>query len=235
MTLQVIGAGFGRTGTTSLKAALEQLGFSKCHHMDEVMKSGAQIRFWLALSNGDGVVWDDVFEGFQASCDWPSSQYWEQLHHHYPDAKIILTVRDESRWYESVLKTIYPATFLLPMWLEWLVPPLARLNRMIVAIVWDGVFGGRFEDREHALRIYRDHIARVKATAPSDQLLVFEAKDGWAPLCNFLNVPVPENDYPHLNDAVQIRSMVVAVRTFGWLSLAGLVGGLGTLLVRWLS
>ena len=170
MALQVIGAGFGRTGTTSLKAALEQLGFSKCHHMTDVMKSGAQVRFWLALANGSGAVWDEVFEGFRASCDWPSCNYWEELHHHYPDAKIVLTVRDEQRWYESVSQTIYPATFVLPDWLAWLVPPFARLNRMIVATVWDGVFGGRFEDREHALQIYRDHIDHVKATAPGDRL-----------------------------------------------------------------
>ena len=235
MALQVIGAGFGRTGTTSLKAALEQLGFSKCHHMDEVMKSSAQIRFWKVLSEGGEVAWDDVFEGFQASCDWPSSSYWEQLHHYYPDAKIILTVRDEARWYDSVSQTIYPVTFVLPRWLEWLVPPLSRLNKMIVAIVWDGVFGGRFEDRELALQVYRDHIAYVKATARSDQLLVFEAKDGWAPLCSFLNVPVPENDYPHLNDAAKIRNIVRAVRALGWLSLAALLGGLGVLLNRVLS
>jgi len=232
MALQVIGAGFGRTGTTSLKAALEQLGFSKCHHMEEVMKSGAQVRFWQTLSDGGEVAWDEVFDGFQSSCDWPSCSYWEELHHHYPDAKIVLTVRDETRWYESVLETIYPATFLLPGWLEWLVPPLARLNKMIVASIWNGVFGGRFEDREHALQVYRDHIARVKATAPPDRLLVFEAKDGWAPLCSFLNVAVPENDYPHLNDAAQIRRLIRAVRALGWLSLALLLGGFGTLLIR---
>ena len=231
MALQVIGAGFGRTGTTSLKAALEQLGFSKCHHMQEVMKSGAQVRLWQALSDGDEVVWDEVFEGFQASCDWPSCSYWERLQHHYPDAKIVLSVRDESRWYESVLETIYPASFLLPRWLESLVPPFARMNKMVVASVWDGVFEGRFEDREHALQVYRDHNAHVKATAPPDQLLVFEAKDGWGPLCDFLNVPVPENDYPHLNDAAQIRRMILAVRVLGWLSIAGLVGGLGALLM----
>ena len=235
MALQVIGAGFGRTGTTSLKAALEQLGFSKCHHMDEVMKSGAQVRFWQALSDGGEVAWDEVFEGFQASCDWPSCSYWERLHHHYPAAKIVLTVRDETRWYESVSNTIYPATFLLPRWLEWLVPPLARLKKMIVATVWDGVFGGRFEAREHALQVYRDHIARVKATARRDQLLVLEVNDGWAPLCSFLNVPVPEHGYPHLNDAAQMRRMIRAVRALGWLSLAALLGGLGTLLLRGLS
>ena len=125
--------------------------------------------------------------------------------------------------------------FLLPRWLEWLVPPFARLNKMIVATVWDGVFDGRFEDREHSLQIYRDHIAYVKATAPSDQLLVFEAKEGWAPLCDFLKVPVPENDYPHLNDAAQIRRMILGVRALGWLALAGLLSGLATLLIRALS
>jgi hypothetical protein len=235
MALQVIGAGFGRTGTTSLKAALEQLGFSKCHHMEEVMKSGAQVRFWQTLADGGEVVWDDVFEGFQASCDWPSCSYWEQLHRHYPDAKIVLTVRDEARWYESVSATIYPVTFVLPRWLQWLVPPIARLNKMIVATVWDGDFGGRFEDREHALKIYRDHIKHVQATARRDQLLVFKVKDGWAPLCSFLNVPVPENDYPHLNDAAQIRRVIFAIRALGWLLLAGLLGGLGSLLISALS
>jgi hypothetical protein len=235
MALQVIGAGFGRTGTTSLKVALEQLGFSKCHHMDEVMMSSPQVPLWQALCDGDDVSWDEVFEGFQASCDWPSCRYWERLHHHYPEAKIILTVRDEVRWFESVSETIYPASFLLPRWLEWLVPPFARLNKMIVATVWDGVFDGRFEDREHSLQIYRDHIAYVKATAPSDQLLVFEAKEGWAPLCDFLKVPVPENDYPHLNDAAQIRRMILGVRARGWLALAGLLSGLATLLIRALS
>ncbi len=235
MALQVIGAGFGRTGTTSLKAALEQLGFSKCHHMEEVMKSSTQVRFWHALSDGAEVDWDEFFEGFQASCDWPSCSYWEQLHHHYPDAKIVLTIRDETRWYESVLETIYPATFLLPWWLEWLAPPFARLKKMTVDSIWKGVFSGRFEAREHALQVYRDHIARVKATTRHDQLLVFEVKDGWEPLCNFLNVPVPENDYPHLNDAAQIRRMIHAFHAVGWLLLAGLLGGLGTLLFRGLS
>jgi hypothetical protein len=102
---------------------------------------------------------------------------------------------------------------------------------MIIASIWDGVFGGRFEDREHALKIYRHHIAHVKAVAPADRLLVFEAKDGWKPLCDFLNVPVPENDYPYLNDAAQIRRAVLGVRVVGWLSLAGLVAGVSMLLI----
>lgn len=234
MALKVIGAGFGRTGTTSLKAALEQLGFGKCHHMQEVATSRSQAEFWQALADGVPMDWDEVFAGYQASCDWPSCSYWEQLHRHYPEAKIILSLRDEERWYQSVADTIYPLSFLFPSWLLRLVPLLNRFNRVVVSTVWDGVFQGRFKDREHSLKIYRDHIAYVKATAPSDQLLVFEAKDGWEPLCRFLDVPIPENDYPHLNDSAQIRRIIRGVRTAGWLSLAALLAGFGTLLVNWL-
>ena len=231
MSLQVIGAGFGRTGTTSLKAALEQLGFAKCHHMQEVMKSQAQVRLWQTLADGDKVDWDEVFEGFQSSCDWPSSSYWEELIHYYPEAKIILTTRDEERWFESCAQTIYPVSFLVPRWLQRMIPPLDRVNRMVIATVWDGVFGGRFEDREHALRVYREHEAHVKATAPADRLLVFEAKEGWEPLCRFLGVPVPESEYPHLNDAVGIRRVILAARILGWGSLAALIVGLAALVL----
>jgi hypothetical protein len=231
MTLQVIGAGFGRTGTTSLKAALEQLGFAKCHHMQEVAKSRAQVGFWQRLADGREVDWDEVFEGFQSSCDWPSCTYWQELSERYPEAKIILSVRDEERWYDSAMQTIYPATHLLPGWLQALVPPLGRLNRMIRATVWDGTFDGRFDDREHALRIYRDHNADVVAKVPAERLLVFEARDGWEPLCRFLGVPVPDSAYPHLNDAAQIRRLIAGARIAAWVVPVALLAGIGWLLL----
>jgi hypothetical protein len=234
MALEVIGAGFGRTGTTSLKAALEKLGFSKCHHMEEVVKSRRQVELWQAIAlreDGETVAWDEVFDGFQASCDWPSCTYWEELAREYPDAKIILSVRDEERWYDSVAETIYPASYLLPRFLLPAIPFLKRFNRMVVAQVWQGVFGGRFEDREHALSIYRGHVAHVKATAPPERLLVFEAKEGWEPLCRFLDVPVPPGEYPHLNDAATIRRLLLAARVAGWGLVAGLAAGLLALLL----
>lgn len=235
MALQVIGAGFGRTGTTSLKAALEQLGFSKCHHMEEVMTSRFQTAFWWALAergaNTADTGWDEIFEGFQASCDWPSSTYWEELHRHYPEAKIILTVRDEQRWYESCSATIYSISFLVPTWITRMIPPLHRMNTMVIASVWDGVFHGRFEDRDHAVKIYRAHVAYVKATAPPDKLLVFEAKQGWEPLCQFLGVPVPEGSYPHLNDSARFKLVIRVVRTVGWLVPVALAGIVATLLL----
>ena len=130
-------------------------------------------------------------------------------------------MRDENRWYDSVAETIYPASFLLPRWLEVLLPPpVARLNRMVVASVWDGVFGGRFEERDRSLSIYRKHNARVEAALGPERLLVFEARQGWEPLCRFLEVPVPDTAYPHLNDASQIRRMIVAAKVAGWTLLA---------------
>jgi len=234
MGLQVIGAGFGRTGTSSLKAALKQLGFSKCHHMDEVMPSRAQARYWLALAergvDSSDFGWDEIFEGFRASCDWPSSAYWEELHRHYPEARIILTVRDEERWYDSCLETIYTLSFLVPTWFVRMIPPLDRIVRMVMATVWDGVFHGRFEDREYAIEIYRAHVAYVKANAPPDKLLVFEAKQGWEPLCEFLGVPIPEGSYPHLNDSARFKWIIRVGRTVIWLPLVALGLGLAMLL-----
>ncbi len=216
MSLEVIGAGFGRTGTLSLKAALERLGFGTCHHMEEVVRSPEQVRYWQSIADGEEADWDAVFEGFRSSCDWPSCTHWEALMRHFPDARIVLTVRDEDRWYDSAAETIHPATFMLPRWLQGLVPPLARANRMIIANVWDGEFDGRFEDREHAIRTYREHNAQVQAGVPPERLLVFRATDGWEPLCRFLDVPVPDEPYPHLNDAVRIRRMLRIARLAGW-------------------
>ena len=223
MALAVIGAGFGRTGTNSLKVALEQLGFSKCHHMKEVPGSRKQVDAWHALSRGDRVDWDDVFEGFAASCDWPSSVYWEELYRHYPESVVILTDRDEERWYKSTIETIYPVTEAIPKWLTRLIPRFKRVDEMVRGLVWDGVFEGRFEDKAHALRRYRENSERVKRGVNPAQLLVFEAKEGWEPLCAFLNVPVPETPYPHVNEAAVIKRMLAVLRILSWLPCALLI------------
>ena len=200
--------------------------------MQEVMPSRKQIGYWQTVADGETVDWDEVFEGYESACDWPSARYWEALSLHYPDAKIVLSVRDEARWYDSVAQTIYPASFLLPGWMESLIPPIRRMNKMVIAVVWDGVFGGRFKDREHALKLYRENNDYVKSTVPSDRLLVFEAKDGWEPLCHFLDVPIPDGDYPHLNDAAQIRRLITGARALGWISLVAIAGGLLALLMK---
>ena len=223
MALEVIGAGFGRTGTLSLKAALEQLGFAKCHHMEEVAASDEQVAAWQAIASGGAADWDRIFDGYRAACDWPSCDHFEALLAHYPDARVVLGVRDESRWYDSVAETIYAGSVEFPRIVVWLVPRIGRFHRMVYATVWDGTFGGRFEDREAAIGVYRDHIARVKRVVPPDRLLVFEARDGWEPLCQFLGRPVPDGPFPHLNDAATIRRGLRALRIAKWLLPAALL------------
>jgi hypothetical protein len=224
VTLRVVGAGFGRTGTSSLKVALEQLGFSKCHHMREVFGRTRQVDAWLAASRGEDVDWDAIFDGFEASCDWPSSAYWERLAEHYPESKVILSWREPDAWYESTHSTIYRVASAIPAWLAALVPQVRRAGEMVNRTVWDGVFDGRFEDREYALQVYRENADRVKRMIPPERLLVFEAKDGWDPLCAFLGVPAPNAPYPHTNEAKVIRRAIVGLRVLRWLPVALALG-----------
>ncbi|MCH2173568.1 sulfotransferase family protein [Myxococcota bacterium] len=226
MGLKVIGAGFGRTGTLSLKHALETLGFVKCHHMESVALSDPQIAAWHGIARGETPDWDRIFEGFQASCDWPSCDHFEALMNHYPEAKVVLSVRDADRWYDSAAETIYAVSKEFPRALGWIVPKLGRFNRFVFAAIWDGTFQGRFEERDFAIRTYREHIERVKERVPPERLLVFEAREGWEPLCQFLGAPVPEGPYPHLNDAETIKRGLRVLRVAKWAIPALLLGAL---------
>ncbi len=193
MSLQVIGAGFGRTGTLSMKAALEQLGYVKCHHMVEVLmaKDSKQLDHWDAVGQGQRPGWDEIFEGYQASVDFPSSVYWKDLAEAYPEAKVVLTVRSFESWYKSAAGTIYAVGKKQPAWTR-LIPKPRKIDRMTKNIIWDGKFDGKFEDKAYAETVWNAHIEEVKSTLPADRLLVFEVKDGWEPLCAFLDKPVPE-------------------------------------------
>jgi len=222
MTLEVIGAGFGRTGTMSLKVALQELGFSKCHHMKEVPTNRGQIEAWHALScgyaesRGEKADWERIFEGYRASCDWPSSAYWEELYDFYPNCKVILSTRDEERWYRSIMETIYPVTGAFSKWMLLLIPRARMFKEIVDNTVWKGIFGGRIEDKAHAIGVYRENTQRVKQVVAPDRLLIFEAKDGWEPLCAFLNVPVPETPYPHVNDAAEMKRSLKILRALRW-------------------
>jgi hypothetical protein len=194
--LEVIGAGFGRTGTLSLKAALERLGFGPCHHMLGLFDKPEEIPLWRDAAQGKPVDWNAMYEGYRSSVDWPGARFWRELADHYPQSKIILTVRDPERWYDSALGTIHraavddsPAS-----------PVLTEMRAMSCDVVWDGVFDGHFTDRAHALRVYDDHIEAVRNRIPADRLLVFEVSEGWEPLCSFLSVPVPADPFPRSND-----------------------------------
>jgi len=236
MALQVIGAGFGRTGTLSMKAALEQLGYDKCHHMMEVFPSAAQLDAWHRISQGEAPDWDAVFEGFEASVDFPSSGYWRELAAHYPDAKIILTTRSFESWYDSASETIYPVSRDIPSWMM-LIPKVRKIKEMTFGVIWDRVFGGKFEDKAAAQQVFEQHETDVKAAFAPDRLLIFHPKEGWGPLCAFLDKPVPEGDFPNVNDRADFQKRIGMMRRmqyipFGLAGMAGLAALIAYLVFR---
>ena len=215
MSLQVIGAGFGRTGTLSMKLALESLGYTRTHHMQEVAKSRTQVKLWSEVADGQPPRWDEIFSGFKASVDFPSSTYYRELMEHFPDAKVVLTTRDVDKWYASTASTIYPLTTLIPSWMIRVIPPVRQMNHVVVSTVWQRVFDGRFEDAAHAKQVFVDYEAEVQRTVPADRLLVFNVAEGWEPLCAFLDCDVPDRPFPHLNDAASFPARHRALRALG--------------------
>jgi sulfotransferase family protein len=208
--LKVIGAGFGRTGTLSTKAALETLGFGPCYHMTEVFNKPTASALWEAATRGEPVNWNEIFAGYQATVDWPGCAFYADLMQAYPNAKVLLNVRDPEKWYESVSGTIYqtssgtsrsPLALLFSQVVMRLIPNARHIRRMIKALIWEKTFGGRFEDKDHAIAVFEQHIEEVKQHVPPEKLLVYDVKQGWKPLCVFLGVEVPKDTpFPHLND-----------------------------------
>lgn len=195
MSLSVISSGFGRTGTMSLKLALEQLGFGPCHHMEEVMGHPEQVPHWCAAALGETMDWDDVYRGYRSTVDWPGAHYWRELVERYPDAKVIHTVRPAEEWWDSFSKTI--GTILADVGGEnGEVRSLTEMAHAVVATT----FGSGLDDKDAALQAFEQRTADVKAAVPADRLLVFEARQGWAPLCEFLGVPTPTGPFPRTND-----------------------------------
>ncbi len=196
MTLEVIGAGFGRTGTLSLKFALEKLGFSKCYHMMEVIAHPDHAQRWRDAFHGEAVDWDAMFAGYRAAVDWPSCNWWQELAEYYPDAKVILSTRDPGRWYASVRDTIYASTRDA---LSSPDPSVRARGQWADELIWQHTFNGRMDDEAHVIEVMKRHEAQVERTIAKGRLLVFEAVSGWEPLCEFLNVPVPDEPYPRVN------------------------------------
>ena len=205
MSMRVIGFGVGRTGTFSMKLALEQLNFGPCHHMEEVdAKSPEQIAVWASAANGK-VDWEKAYAGYNSAVDWPTAAFCRELATAYPDAKFILTIRDPERWYASFSQTIVPLiqpTAKTP-------PELLPFLKMVMAVVQKTGF--RIPStKEEILTAFHRHIEIVTQTIPADRLLVFDVKQGWGPLCQFLGVTVPPGDFPKTNNTKDFWDSVQA-------------------------
>ena len=195
MTLAVFGAGFGRTGTESMKRALEALGLGPCHHMTEVLNDPRQQEQWRDVAGGAAPDWDAIFHGYGAAVDWPSAYFWRELSAHYPDAKVLLTVRDAEGWYESFANTILKV-----------LQKGGSPDSVGEKLIGEGVFGGRAHDRDHAIAVYEKSIADVRASLPPERLLTFHVGDGWEPLCRFLDRPVPDMPFPRCNTTADFQA-----------------------------
>ncbi|MCA9689378.1 MAG: sulfotransferase family protein [Myxococcales bacterium] len=213
MTIEVIGAGTGRTGTMSLKLALEQLGFGPCYHMIELLQEPARVAHWEAAFGGRPVDWDAALAGYRSTVDFPSYLHYRALMRQYPEAKVILTLRDPESWYESALTTIYRAKPGLGGMLRMAVRlPFSRFHRQLIRVfklsdsIWRDEFGGRFTDRAYAIEVYNRHLAEVRSHVPRERLLEFDVKQGWAPLCAFLGVAAPDGPFPRANDRAEFQA-----------------------------
>jgi hypothetical protein len=199
MSLSVIGAGFGRTGTKSLKLALEQLGFGPCHHMSEFILDPARAPLWVRAAEGEP-DWESIYEGFKSGVDVPTCIFWQELADYYPQAKVILTVRDPESWYESG-----QATVLSPLAQGRIgASPLGGFFAKVMAKHLGAENVNKIHDRDFMIERFQRHNAEVERTIQKDRLLVLEVSQGWEPLCGFLGVPVPSAPFPHLNTRAEM-------------------------------
>jgi Sulfotransferase domain len=203
--LNVIGVGFPRTGTTSQQAALEALGFP-CYKMSTVRAQPERAGLWEAAADGQPVDWEELFSGYQATVDLPGAAFWRELVDAYPDAKVLLSVRDPDHWYNSVRMTQElqrSAAGSDSSAFVKLLPP--ELNRMAAKVIKRlGCFP---EGREQAIETFERHNQEVQRYVPAERLLVYEVTQGWEPLCAFLGVPIPVDvPFPHLNDTEAARA-----------------------------
>jgi hypothetical protein len=233
MPLKVIGAGFGRTGTTSLYMALTQLGFP-CYHMFELVQNKANkphLDFWRQVADapaGTQHDWETVFANYTAAVDNPACCVWPELLEANPDAKVILSLHPKGpdAWYDSTMETIYAPERMWQFKVLRLASPWARrFGDMVTRLVWQRSHEGTMADRAKAIAFYNRHTYRVMAAVPLDKLLVFSADQGWEPLCAFLGVPVPAGPYPEANDRAVFRKNLAGMRmaAYGMIAVAVLL------------
>ncbi|MEM7173554.1 MAG: sulfotransferase family protein [Pseudomonadota bacterium] len=206
MAINIIGVGVGRTGSYSLKLALEELNFGPCHHMEEVASNlPVQLPLWQAALAGRP-DWPSIYSGYNSAVDWPTARFFRELNAFYPEAKFILGYRDSRRWAESFSETIYKLLSEADQAPDHLHDWLAMAGEIVAQT---GIPAGADVDALEAAFI--KHGEAVKAAIPANRLLVHEVKQGWEPLCAFLGVPVPDKPFPKTNNRSDFWDLIKGV------------------------
>lgn len=200
MTLRVVGAGVGRTGTHSLKIALEQLCGGTCHHMMEMFERPDQRELFTRAIDGETVDWTEVYDGFTAMVDFPGSMFWREAAAAFPDAPVLLSSRPAEDWYRSASNTIFLAFDNTPPEIHpWMEAVKRGLHER---------FSDDFENEAAMIAAYERHNAEVRAEVPADRLIDWTPSDGWEPICAGLGVAVPDEPFPLTNTTAEFRQML---------------------------
>ncbi|ORY82358.1 P-loop containing nucleoside triphosphate hydrolase protein [Leucosporidium creatinivorum] len=239
--LQVIGAGLPRTGTASLRAALEILGYGKCYHMYEVLLLTDRSKQWISafqqLERGETVDWRPIFAGYQSGVDSPVGDVYIELAKQFPEAKVILTHRPKDQWLKSVNESIMKI-FTLPYGIAtWWIPELYWQRQMCkdyLFTTWQTKYQAFDKKGKLSADVMDQRVAEAKKAIPKERLLVYQVQEGWEPLCKFLNVPIPSVAFPRVNDKDEIGRFILRSMLKGmlrWLYVVGASGGV--LAVLW--
>lgn len=204
------------------------VGYGPCYHFIELFKHPKHIETWLAAGEGKSVDFEKLLTGYQSGLDFPLVTFYKELIEIYPNAKVILTVREPEKWYQSTLETIYQGPA-IPGWMRRVIPIFQNLDKMVNTTIWDKLFEGRFEEKAYAIEVFNLWIEEVKRNVSPERLLVFSVKDGWEPLCNFLDVPVPDKAFPHVNDRKSTKAMYAVARVVPIVLLLEILGFLVSL------
>jgi hypothetical protein len=211
--MKMIGVGFGRTGTMSLKAALEELGAGPCFHMIDLItgeNKERDLEHWVRVADGEPVDWTEVFEGWEATVDWPAASRWREIVAAFPGVPVLLNVRDFDGFYKSCANTILAVKEAAQAG-ELAEDanreqPAPELWGVIEKLIWQGDFQGRFKDKEWVREMYWERVETIKREVPADRLVYWELGDGWEPLADALGVEAPHKPFPHLHDTNEFRT-----------------------------
>lgn len=202
--LEVIGVGFGRTGTHSLGLALEKLGFNPCYNIREISKNAGHTELWNRALEGESVNWSNLFSVYKASVEWPGAFFYRELIQYFSNAKVVLTLREPESWYKSASETIFEGLELSAYNPDLLNRERSSFKRRLIL---ERIFENRHFDKQLAINVYKEHIQQVVEFVPNEKLLQFDVRDGWEPLCRFLHKPILKEPFPWTNHQAEFLAL----------------------------